>query len=112
MTMDNATITKAEVLVEDHGYLTLLVSFEGAGMRGSLPLQTMGGSRTAPRLGVHVKALLSAFNNSYDGLSSLKGLPCRVQSEDGMFTAVGHFMEDRWYVPADVNAKHEHLMDG
>lgn len=89
-TIRNTYITDVDVIIEDHGILTLAVSFDG----GGLPLRMTGGPK-APLLGSQIANLLATFG--VRELSALKGKPARVRLNGSTWEAVGHFIEDRWY---------------
>lgn len=37
-----------------------------------------------------------------DSWEELPGRPCRVVLEGGSITGIGHYFEDRWFIPADL----------
>lgn len=90
MAIENTLIKRADVIIEDHGITSLLVEFQ----HGCLPLRMTGG-KNAPLLGEQATLLMNTFR--VHSLDDLAGLPARVKSSDGMWKAIGHFMEDRWY---------------
>ena len=97
-TIENTVVKRVGIIIEDHGILTIHVQFE----QGSLPLRMMHGP-DAPALGKHCRQLLEVFGK-YD-LSDIEGQPARVKRDGGSWTAIGHFMEDRWYTGRNGNGR-------
>jgi hypothetical protein len=111
-TIENAEITRVDIEVEDHGILTMGVSLEGGGWGvtfGGYALDRWSDEKKR-REGTELLAecvlrLLDTFK--VRRLADLKGLPCRVETEDwgGKAQRIGHFTQDRWFSFADTCAE-------
>lgn len=101
----NAIIKSVSIMIEDHGILTAFVFLEwpggGAGL-GGFAFDQAGPNRTrtpAKHLAYFVRRVLETVG--VDAWEKLPGKPCRVIGELGeSLQAIGHFMEDRWFRPA------------
>lgn len=103
-TTENATITRVEIGIEDHGILTMGVWLEGDGwgvMYGGFALDRYD-KTLKRRVGTELLAecvlrLLETFK--VQQLDELKGKPCRVETEGagGRALKIGHFTQNRWF---------------
>lgn len=105
----NARITKTSLGYEDHGMMSCMVFVDGAGWGGGF-----GGYRLDTYDNNAKKSVGTAYGLEFicrvlkavgvDSWEALVGKPVRVETEGagGRILRIGHFMEDKWFDPAEL----------
>lgn len=93
----NAKITGARIFIEDHGMLTFYIDvrYDGCSYQGFGGYDLRG-----PKTGKLIEKILTTLE--VDDWSKLKGQAVRVRIENGLIRAMGHFLENKWIVPAEI----------
>jgi hypothetical protein len=99
----NATIENIRIHMERGFIVTISITLDygGAG-------QSFGGYMLAhkdrgptPHLAAWVLGLMEVFK--VDDIMKLKGKPCRAEASHCKVKRIGHFTDDRWFDPEEVN---------
>ena len=109
MYITNAIITKVDVEIEDHGFLTMSIwvsygnssgqCFGGYYLYNDYKWnKNAGGPNYAGRF-IHQALRIAGVNS----VSAMAGKAIRVEKEDewGFITAIGHITEDLWFKPKE-----------
>lgn len=98
----NAKITDAEILIEDHGFLTAYITLDygGSGQGfGGYTLHSENQSGEPNFAGHFLRRTLEIVG--VQNWSDLTGKCIRVMSRHNGVKAIGHILEDRWFDPSD-----------
>ena len=109
--MENATIKEASIGFEDHGILTVTISFDGCGWAQGLGHYPMDQwcdkqkTRVAhPNLSAWVLGILRTLElSSWDQIA---GSVVRVRrGDDRSIVSMGHPVKDKWFTPNNIAAE-------
>lgn len=101
----NAIVKSMDVGFEDHGILTVFLTFEIPGGEHGFGLYNLGGSKSRHLsqknvLGEFVQRVLHAVDVC--SMSKAPGKCVRIRRKDRIIVAIGHIMhDDRWFSPSD-----------
>ena len=84
----NAKVESVFVGLEDHGVPCWNIAFAGAAWGQGT------GTRSLQGFDVKLKDLCRLFETS--NFQAFVGKPCRLERQNGMITAIGHYIEDTW----------------
>lgn len=110
MEIQNGKIERTTLGYEDHGILSAMIFIAFGGS-----VQGFGGWRLdtydratysagpSKACGLWIQGVLRTLG--VDSWEKLPGTPIRVRRDaGGLIDAIGHYMEDRWFVPAEAFA--------
>ena len=107
METENATITEADLGVEDHGIFTCFITLTGDGWGqgfGGYALDKWDEAQHK-RIGTahgmdFIKGIMDTFGVSM--WSELRGKHCRVERDGKRITRIGHITKNRWFDPKAI----------
>jgi hypothetical protein len=111
----NARVCSADIYIEDHGCLTSVIRLDFNGFNGGFGTYLFDynpdGKKWIPtsNMAIFVRRVLEIFEVDY--WRDLKGKPCRIRIEDGIITAIGHFINDEWFCPREEFIKNDRGVD-
>lgn len=94
----NAAISKAEIFIEDHGYLTAFLYLDYGGTSKGFGGYNIG-CTGANYAGLFIRKCLETVGVS--NWDSLRGKTIRVKAERGKVHEIGHIIQDKWFNPSE-----------
>ncbi len=95
----NAKIINVFVGIEDHGILTSDIQLEGDGWGQSFGGYCLSGIT----MSIWIKGILDVFEIT--DWNQLKGMVCRIKSNDEKIVEIGNIIKDKWFNPEEAFAK-------